>query len=357
VDENFQAKVRPRAMYTLNVPCRFTNGVTQVELFCGIVFVSPKQNAAMPLHPQVLKFLEQQASLGLKPIVQCTPAEFRRMMLDGLASPGESEHVAVVEDRAAPGPAGPVPLRIYRPTPTGRLPALIYFHGGGWVGGNLETHDGLCRAIANAVNCAVIAVDYRLAPEHKYPAAAEDSFAATCWVRDQAAALDIDGRRIAVGGDSAGGNLAAVVSLMARDNHQPAPCLQVLLYPITECDLTTSSYRRFAEGFLLTRAAMQWFWCQYLAREEDAKQPYSAPLQVKDLGGLAPALVLTAEFDVLCDEGETYAERLRAAGVPTELTRYNGMVHGFIPRLNLFDSAQTALVQIATALKRAFSST
>ena len=306
----------------------------------------------MPLHPQVSMFLEQQAALGLKPIDQGSPAEFRRMMLEGLAAQGESEHVAVVQDRAAPGPSGPIPLRIFRPTATGRLPALVFFHGGGWVGGNLETHDGLCRAIANAAGCVVIAVDYRLAPEHKYPAAAEDSFAAYHWVREQAAALEIEGQKIAVGGDSAGGNLAAAVSMMSRDRDRAAPCLQVLIYPITDHNLNSSSYLRFAEGYGLTRATMQWLWRHYLACEQDAKQPYVAPLQASDLRGLAPALVLTAEYDVLCDEGEAYAERLRAAGVPTERTRYEGMIHGFLPRLKLFDAARIAVQQIATALQR-----
>jgi len=268
----------------------------------------------------------------------------------------EPEPVAAVEDRAAPGPAGPIPLRIYRSKPTGLLPTLVYFHGGGWVGGDLDTHDGLCRAIANAAECTVISIDYRLAPEHKYPAAVDDSFAASCWVQQHAAELKIDGSRTALGGDSAGGNLAAVVSLMTRDHHLPAPCLQVLLYPITEYDLTTSSYQKFAEGYSLSRASMQWFWRHYLAREGDAKQPYAAPLRATDLRGLPSALVLTAEFDVLCDEGEAYAERLRAAEVPTELTRYNGMIHGFIPRLNQFDSARVAVAEIAAALKRAFAS-
>ena len=163
---------------------------------------------------------------------------------------------------------------------------------------------------------------------------------------------DLDPARVAVGGDSAGGNLAAVVALMARDRRQPAICLQVLLYPIIEYNFTTPSYSSFADGYLLTRSAMQWFWQQYVSREADAKQVYAAPLPAKDFRGLAPALIVTAEFDVLCDEGEAYAEILMAAGVPTEHTRYNGMIHGFIPRLKLFDSARTAVAQIATALKR-----
>lgn len=313
----------------------------------------------MPLHPQVLSFLKQRVALGLKPVDQCTPDEFRQMMVAGISKPDYRESVTVAEETAN-GLAGPIPLRIYRPSNVASnavapLPALVYFHGGGWVGGNLETHDGLCRALAAAAECTVIAVDYRLAPEHKYPAAAEDAFAATSWVREHADRLKIDGRRIALAGDSAGGNLAAVVSLMARDRQVPSPCLQVLLYPITDYDLTTGSYSQYAEGFGLTRAAMQWFWRHYIAREEDTYQPYASPLRSKDLRGLPPALVLTAEFDVLCDEGEAYAERLHSAGVPVEVTRYDGMIHGFISRVNEFDRARDAVKQIAAALKRAYS--
>lgn len=311
----------------------------------------------MSLHPQVLEFLQQQAALGLKPLEHCTPAEFRRMLREGLAMEVEPEPVAVVEDRAAPGRAGPIALRIYRSKLNGLQPTLIYFHGGGWVGGDLDTHDGLCRAIANAAECTVISIAYRLAPEHKYPAAADDAFAATCWARQHAAELNIDGSRIAVGGDSAGGNLAAVVSLLIRDHQLPNPCLQVLLYPIIAYDLTTGSYQEFAEGYSLTRAGMQWFWRHYLPREEDAEQSYAAPLKATDLRGLPPALVITAEYDVLRDEGEDYAARLSAAGVSTEFTRYNGMIHGFIPRINQFDSARVAVAQIAAALKCAFAAT
>jgi acetyl esterase len=310
----------------------------------------------MSLHPQVSEFLQQLAAADLKPIEQCTPAEFRRMLRDLTTAAADVEHVAFVENCTAQGPGGPIPLRIYRPSPTDVLPALVYFHGGGWVGGDLDTHDALCRAIANAADCAVIAVDYRLAPEHKYPAAVEDAFAATCWTRQHAADMHIDARCIAVGGDSAGGNLAAVVSQMARDRHQPGPCLQVLLYPIIDYDLTTPSYKKYAEGYPLSRAGMQWFWRHYLPLAADARHPYAAPSRATDLRGLPPALVVTAEYDVLCDEGEAYAERLLSAGVPTELARYNGMIHGFIARPSVFDSARDAIAQIAAAVKRAFAS-
>ena len=308
----------------------------------------------MPLHPQVSKFLVQQAALGLKPIDQCTPAEFRQMMLDGLAASGESQQVEVVEDRAADGPAGPIPLRIYRPNTNGRLPALMYFHGGGWVAGNLETHDGLCRAISNSAAWSrslpsIIGSRLNTSIQRRYRLLRRNQLGAKART-----ALNIDSQRIAVGGDSAGGNLAAVVALMARDRRQPAIRLQVLLYPIIEFNFATSSYSSFADGYSLTRSAMQWFWQQYVSREADAKQVYAALLQAKDFRGLAPALIVTAEFDVLCDEGEAYAKILTEAGVPTEHTRYNGMIHGFIPRLKLFDSARTAVAQIATALKRSF---
>jgi acetyl esterase len=310
----------------------------------------------MPLHPQASRFLQQYGALRWKPIEQGTPTDFRRMARARVKEAGEIVSVAAVENRSIPGPGGPIPVRCYRPSAGRGLPALVFFHGGGWVGGDLDTHDALCREITNAAECMVIAVDYRLAPEHKYPAAVDDALAATSWAQSNAAELQIDGRRIAVGGDSAGGNLAAVVSLMMRDRRLPAPCLQVLLYPILDFDFTTASYQEFGEGYWFTRAGMQWFCRHYLSNADDARQPYAAPFQASDLRGLPAALVLTAEFDVLRDEAETYAARLQAAGVSIELTRYNGMLHGFIRQLEEFDSARTAVAQIAAALKRAYAS-
>jgi len=276
----------------------------------------------MPLHPQVVAYLEELNSLDSKPIDQCTPEEFREMMRAGSVAEGPLEPIGQVENRQISGPAGTIPIRIYRPVQPTSQGALVYYHGGGWVGCDLDTHDELCRALANATGCLVIAVAYHLAPEHPYPAAAEDAYAAFQWVCENASELDIDPQHIAVCGDSAGGNLAAVVCLMARDRHDRLPCFQVLIYPITNHDLNTSSYRQYAEGYLLTAAGMKWFWQHYVSEgssvseessvpeESRAKEPYASPLNAESLAGVPPALVILAECDVLCDEGEQYAARL-----------------------------------------------
>jgi acetyl esterase len=196
----------------------------------------------------------------------------------------------------------------------------------------------------------VVSVDYRLAPEHKYPAAAEDAYAATMWVREHAGVLSIDPRRVAVAGDSAGGNLAAVTALMARDRGQPPLAAQVLIYPITDGDFDTPSYQEFADGYTLTRGAMKWFFRQYLSSEHQAQEPYVCPAQAADLRGLPRALIITAEYDPLRDEAEAYARRLMDSGVPVQLTRYDGMIHGFLRRLNTFDAARVALKEISSFL-------
>jgi acetyl esterase len=317
----------------------------------------------MPLHPQAAKFLEQLAALKLPPTEESTPQQSRdwmRASIPGLGPPEAVGHVSNLSakefstdaDRLQTCPT----LRVYRPTGVAKpSPALMFFHGGGWVVGDLDTHDGSCRALANAARCVVVSVDYRLAPEHKYPAAADDAYAATMWVREHAAVLGINARRVAVAGDSAGGNLAAVVALMTRDRGQPPLAMQVLIYPITDCDLDTPSYQEFADGYMLTRGAMKWFWRQYLSREDEALEPYASPAQAADLRGLPRALVITAEYDPLRDEAEAYARRLEAAGVPTRLTRYDGQIHGFLRRLNTFDAARTALADIASELQKAFA--
>jgi acetyl esterase len=234
-------------------------------------------------------------------------------------------------------------VRIYKPEGRPPLPALVYFHGGGWVIGSLETHDGACRELANRIGCAVVSVDYRLAPESRYPAAAEDCYAATQWVAENAKALGVDAKRIAIGGDSAGGNLAAVVALMARDRGGPALRHQLLIYPVTDADFERASYRENAEGYLLTTKAMAWFWGHYVPELAQRQDGYAAPLRAKDLAGLPPAFVLTAEFDPLRDEGEAYAKRLAQAGVPTRLQRYDGAIHGFFAMGVLSQVARTAI--------------
>jgi acetyl esterase len=246
-------------------------------------------------------------------------------------------------------------VRAYSPGGPGPHPALVYYHGGGWVIGDLHTHDGLCRSLTNAARCAVLSVDYRLAPESKYPVAVEDSYAALLWIAANADRLGIDRRRIAVGGDSAGGNLATVVALAARDRKGPRLALQVLIYPVTDHDLDTRSYVENATGYVLTREGMRWFWNHYLARDAQGREPYASPLRASSLAGLPPALVITAEYDPLCDEGEAYAARLRDSGVPVTLTRYPGMFHGFVRMTNILDKARTALDEIASSVQKAFA--
>jgi len=270
----------------------------------------------------------------------------------------DPEPVARVENRSVPGPEGPVPVRIYWPEdpPPAPLPALVYFHGGGWVICGLDTHDPTCRAIANGAGCMVVSVDYRLAPEHKFPAGAEDAYAATLWVAANASDIGVDATRIAVGGDSAGGNLTAAVALMARDRAAPEIVFQLMVYPVTDItSLDTASYRDNGVGYFLTTASMDWYRRQYLTDLSDASHPYASPLQAADLTGLPPALVITAEHDPLCDEGEAYAARLREAGVPATATRYDGVFHGFFALGTLLDAAKQASEEAYAALRDAFT--
>ncbi len=250
-----------------------------------------------------------------------------------------------------------MPLRLYRGAGTGAatlLPALVFFHGGGWVVGDLETHDPMCRHLANATGCAVVAVDYRLAPEHKFPAAVEDSFAATEWVAANGAELGIDGGRLAVGGDSAGGNLAAVVSLLARDRGAPRLRAQLLLYPALDFGMNHASHQRFAEGHLLTVATMRWFAEAYIRGPQDVDDWRASPLRARDLSGLPPAYVLTAGYDPLCDEGIAYARRLEENNVAVTSRHMPGQIHGFLLMGKIVRAAGPALDEIAAALKAAF---
>jgi acetyl esterase len=221
--------------------------------------------------------------------------------------------------------------------------------------GSLETHDGSCRDLANRIGCVVVSVDYRLAPEARYPAAAEDCYAATKWVAENAKALGVDASRIGIGGDSAGGNLTAVVALMARDRRGPALRHQLLIYPVTDADFSRPSYRENAEGYLLTARAMEWFWGHYVPDAAQRQDPYAAPLRAKDLSGLPPAFVLTAEYDPLRDEGEAFAARLQQAGVPTRLQRYDGAIHGFFAMGLLAEVARRAIDDAAAEARRALA--
>ncbi len=307
----------------------------------------------MTLDPDVQKWLQQVATEGAPTLDSLTVEEAREYMRTSSAQLGRLESVARVEDLVAPGPAGEIPLRLYDPVGSGPLPMIVYFHGGGWVIGGIDTHEGYCRALANAAQMIVVSVDYRLAPEHPYPAAAEDSYAATAWLAAQAESLGGDASRMAVAGDSAGGNLAAVVALMARDREGPELKMQVLIYPIVDHDFDTDSYLRNMSGYHLTRDAMMWFWDNYAPENSQRVEPYASPLRAVDLSNLPAALVMTAEYDPLADEGIAYARRLQAAGVAVQLKEYPGTIHGFTRRINGWQHAREALADVAKALQAA----
>jgi acetyl esterase/lipase len=261
------------------------------------------------------------------------------------------EEVAEVRDLVIPAEA-PLPARLYRPT-AGTSPLLVYFHGGGWVVGSVALADNYCRAMANASGSAVLSVDYRLAPEHRYPAAANDAYAATVWAAAHATELGIDRARLAVSGSSAGGNLAAVTSLIARERGGPRIALQLLLVPVTDHDFTRSSYERYATGHGLTRAGMRWFWDHYAPDLARRDEPRASPLRSPDLTGLPPAIVVTAECDPLRDEGHAYAQRLREAGVTVTYLEYPGMVHGFMGWAEAVPTGRRAFQEIGAALRAA----
>ena len=307
----------------------------------------------MPLDSQAQKVLDQLAALGLPPNHTVSPQQARINMNSRPQSAGPE--VARVEDRAIPGPGPDVPVRIYTPDGRGPFPVLVWFHGGGWVVGDLDTADGTARRLTAQTGCVVVSVDYRLAPEARFPAAAEDCYAVTQWVATNAAGIDADPGRIAVGGDSSGGNLAAVVSLMARDRGVSPPVFQLLVYPVIARDFDTGSYRQNGEGYGITRDSMKWYWDLYLTEDADASNPYAVPLLANDLSGLPPALVITAEFDPLCDEGEAYAQRLQEAGVAVTYSRYDGMIHGFFGMPAFIDRGRIAVGEASAALKAAFS--
>jgi acetyl esterase len=305
----------------------------------------------MPLHPQVKAYLERVAAA--RPDGNTlTPAQARADT--GSVQRAQGPDVARVEDRTIPVQGGSIPVRIYWPKGQGPFPALVWLHGGGWVGGDIALADGAARHIAGMASCVVVSVGYRLAPEHKFPVPAEDCYAAAKWTYEIAKALNADGKRLAIGGSSAGGNLAAAVALMARDRKGPPLVHQALVYPVIERNLESASYRENGEGLFLTKAMMKFFWKQYVRTDADAEHPYAAPIKAKDLRGLPPALVQTAEYDPLRDEGEAYAKALKKVGIPTKLTRYNGMIHGFVSMWSEIDAGRDALAEVARELKKRF---
>jgi acetyl esterase len=311
----------------------------------------------MALDPQVKAVLELVAKAGRPAYHTLSPKDARQLFIETRpASTPTPPEIGSVKNVVAEGTHAPIPLRVYRPAgvpDTTRLPAYVYFHGGGWVIGDVNTHDVVCRQLTAASGASVVSVDYRLAPEHKFPAAADDAWAATRWVVAHAAELGLDGQRLAVGGDSAGGNLAAVVALMARDAGGPAIALQVLIYPVTDVMRETRTYADFADGYMLTRDSMRWFIAHYLASKADAADWRVSPLRAPSLAGLPPALIVTAGFDPLRDEGEQYAGRLRDAGNMVDYACYGGMVHGFLGMGKLLDTAGRAIAHIGGSLRQA----
>ncbi|RZL90879.1 MAG: alpha/beta hydrolase [Variovorax sp.] len=309
------------------------------------------------LHPQARALLDFIAARGVPPTHTLDAIDARAFYRERrTATQPEPETVAEVRELSAPGAAGPIPLRLYRPAGSGVsdvLPVLVYYHGGGWVIGDLDTHDVLCRALCNGAGCAVVAVDYRLAPEHRFPAAFDDALAATRWVRQEAASLGVDAGRLAVGGDSAGGNLAAAVAIAARDAGDLPIAFQLLIYPATDQRRGHPSHTTNGQGYLLEKATMDYFHDHYIVDARSDLDWRASPLLHDDLSKLPPALVLTAGFDPLRDEGLAFADALSAAGSAASCVCFERQIHGFITMGRLLDEANTAVGLCAAELRRA----
>jgi acetyl esterase len=313
----------------------------------------------MPLDPQCEAIINAARAAGGAPFDQINHVAARRAYARATAAYRHtSGDLESVENKQFPGPAGDVPVRIYRPVSNddGGLPCLVFFHGGGWVLGDLDSHDHMCRHLAHGARAMVVAVDYRLAPEHKFPAALDDCCAAVRWVFDQAHSLGIDASRIAVGGDSAGGNIAAAVSISMRDTNGPSLTAQLLIYPAVDFTADNDSLRENGSGFLLTRDAIELFAEHYLPNRESRSDPRASPQLRNNHANLPRAFVQTAEFDPLRDEGRTYAETLMAAGCPVEYKCYPGVVHGFARMCARVDAAIVALDDACGVLREAFAS-
>jgi acetyl esterase len=309
----------------------------------------------MTVSPPLQALLDAAAVAALPPLSEQPLDQVRAGAIQfAMTGAGEKQPVGRVEERELPGPAGDIPVRVYVPDASLPLPVVAYFHGGGWVFMGIETHDWICRRLANATGAIVVSVEYRLAPEARFPAALDDCLAVTQWLAGHADELGGDPRRVAVAGDSAGGNLAAATALAWRDADEPALAAEVLVYPVLDADAATPSYAANAEGYLLTADTMRWFWDQYLGADGDRADPRASPIRATDLTGLPPALVLTAEYDPLRDEGNAYAARLAATGVPVEHHEYAGMVHGFLGMFDLVTEATDAMDRIGAFLRAAF---
>ena len=310
----------------------------------------------MTLDPQAQALLQQIEASGSEPMNELSPTE-ARLLYDAAAEllRGSPPQPHSIDSVAIPGPDSTLQSRLYRPSAAQRLPLLVYFHGGGYTIGSLDSHDSVCRSLCVEADCLVISVDYRLAPEHKYPAAIEDAWAATRWLASHAAELGADPSRLAVAGDSAGGNLAAVVCLMAKAAGEPKIDLQLLIYPGIEMTCAFKSHQSFGSDYRLTRELIAWFYGHYFSTQDDKTQWQASPINAPDLAGLPPAFILTAGYDPLQDEAKAYADKLALAGVAVKHSHYAGMIHGFITMPGAIDKAGEALTECADELRRAFS--
>jgi acetyl esterase len=308
----------------------------------------------MPVDAQIRALLDKGTGV---PATHTLPVDVARAQYEArIALMAPPADIAGVREQTIDGPGGPLRIRTYTPHGTAPFPLLVFFHGSGFVLCSLDTHDGMCRNLCAGAGCVVASVDYRLAPEHKFPAGIEDCLHATRWAAAHATELGATSMPIAVAGDSAGANIAAVTALRIRDEGGPALCGQLLLYPVTDYHTPgTPSYEENAEGYGLTRDTMKWFWAHYLSDDSEGGHPYASPLRAPDLSGLPAALVITAEYDPLRDEGEFYAERLRTAGVPTALTRYDGVNHGFMFWVGVVDKAGVAMNEAGDWLRGIFA--
>ncbi|MCC7547441.1 MAG: alpha/beta hydrolase [Burkholderiales bacterium] len=312
----------------------------------------------MPLDPQAEHVLDLVRKAGLPEFWQLTPDQAREQYMLRVAKLATKEEIFRVHDRRIPGLGQDLTIRVYEPReakPGERFPVLVWFHGGGFVIGNLDTHDHACRVLATQADCMVVAVDYRLSPEFRFPVAVDDGIAVLRWLTLHALEIGGDPQHMAVGGDSAGGNLAAVCAILARNDGYPKLAFQLLIYPCTAPEPETASHRKFAEGHLLTRNTITWFYKQYVRSPKEFYDFRFAPLVAEDLSNLPPALVLVAGFDPLRDEGVDYAKRLIEFGNRVTLVNYEGMIHGFLLMGGAVDAARRALNESAAALRRAFA--
>jgi acetyl esterase len=305
----------------------------------------------MPLDPQAKVVIDMIESLGVAELAADTDPNAVRALMNAAVMPSGIE-IASVTNREIPGPEGPIPVRVYRPEGDAAKPVIVYYHGGGWVLGSLETHDGTCRRLADGADAVVVSVDYRMGPEDRFPAAVDDAYAALQWVAAHAAELGADPARLVVAGDSAGGNLAAVMSQLARDGG-PAIRFQLLVYPVTDHEFTSVSMEENAVGYYLTRDAMRWFYDHYLNDPSEGDDARVSPIRHTDLAALPPAFVLTAQYDPLRDQGIAYAEALRGAGNVVEMTMYEGLFHGFFSMFDFIDAGKAAFDDAIAAVAAA----